>query len=155
MRLISLIAAAAFAAVPAGAIDLTGTWVGTFNCSEFDGEKHKFSQKGEVLLITQVGDMLNIDWDGDPLAGIAIDDVSKPDQKGAAALVDCDTTNDPTAGYAELANLIAKMNRLKGKGSLKGTSVYTGTFPFFFVGQCKWNFKLTNTADPLVAATCP
>ena len=153
MRFLSLIAAAAFAAVPAGAIDLTGTWVGTFNCSEFDGEKHKFSQKGEVLLITQVGTMLNIDWGGDPIAGIAIDDLNKPNEKGAAALVDCDTTTDPTTGYSELANLTAKMNRPKGKGSLKGTSTYTQDGDV--TGQCKWNFKLMSTADPLVPATCP
>jgi hypothetical protein len=153
MRFISLIIAAAFAAVPAGAIDLTGTWVGTFNCAEFDGEKHKFSQKGEILLITQVGNALNIDWGGNPIAGIAIDDIKKPDDKGAAALVDCDTTTDPTSGYSELANLKAKVNRPKGKGSLKGTSVYTQDGSA--TGQCKWSFKLENTADPLVPATCP
>ena len=153
MRLILLLAAA-FVAVPAGAIDLTGTWVGTFNCSEFDGEKNKFSQKGEVLLITQVGNVLNIDWDGSPIAGIAINDVKKPDEKGAAALVDCETTTDlAIPGYAELANLTAKVNRPKGKGSLKGTSVYTQDGDS--TGQCKWNFKLMNTADPAVPATCP
>ena len=153
MRLISLIAAAAFAAVPASAIDLTGTWEGSFNCSEFDGEKHKFSQKGEVLLITQVGDMLNIAWDGDPLAGIAINDANKPDQKGAAALIDCDTTTDPTTGFAELAYLLAKIDRLKGKGSLKGTSVLTGSG--VYVGMCKWKFKLVNPANPVVPPACP
>ena len=99
MRFILLLAAA-FVAVPAGAIDLTGTWEGTFNCSEFDGVKHKFSQKGEVLLITQVGTVLNIEWDGvGPIEGIAIDDVNKPDEKGAATIVDCDTTTDLTTGY--------------------------------------------------------
>jgi hypothetical protein len=149
----TLLLAAALLAVPAGAIDLTGTWEGTFNCTEFDGEKDKFSQKGEILLITQVGNVLNIDWSGSPIAGITIDDVKKPDEKGAAALVDCETTTDLTTGYAELANLTAKVNRPKGKGSLKGTSVYTQDGDS--VGTCKWKFKLMNLADPLVPATCP
>ena len=107
----------------------------------------------EVLLITQVGDVLNIDWDGSFIAGIAINDVKKPDEKGAAALVDCRTTTDPTTGYSELANLTAKVNRPKGKGSLKGTSVFTVDGDA--VGTCKWNFKLMNLADPAVPATCP
>ena len=151
MRFILLLAAA-FVAVPAGAIDLTGTWEGTFNCSQFDGVKDKFSQKGEILLITQVGNVLNIDWGGSPIAGIKIDDVNKPAEKGAAAIIDCDTTTDLTTGYAELANLTAKVNRAKGKGSLKGTSVYTQDGDS--TGQCKWSFKLVNLADP-GATGCP
>ena len=155
MRLISLIAAAAFAAVPAGAFDLTGTWEGSFNCSRFDGEKDKFTQNG-VLLITQTGTALNVEWVGlSDLEGIAIYDTKKPDEKGQAALIDCTTTNDLTAAgsYAEITSLKVKANRAKGKGSLKGTSVYSEDG--ISAGQCKWNFKLTNTADPLVAATCP
>ena len=156
MRFTLLLAAAALVAVPAGAIDLTGTWEGSFNCSEFDGVKFKFTEKNEILLITHVGNALNIDWDGKPIAGIAINDASKPDEKGAAALVDCRTTTDPTTGYAELASLTAKMNRLKGKGSLKGTSVYTGSGVMLdWVGTCKWKFKLIDLADPAVPATCP
>lgn len=151
MRFILLLAAA-FVAVPAGAIDLTGTWQGNFNCTEFDGVKFKFSEKGQVLLITQVGSALNVAWGTNPLAGIAIADAKKPDEKGAAAIVDCDTTTDLTAGYAELANLQAKVNRPKSKGSLKGTSVYTGSGGY--VGQCKWSFKLINLSDPGVAG-CP
>jgi len=155
MRLISLIVAATFAAVPAGAIDLTGTWEGSFSCSEVDsGVKFKFTLKGEVLFITQVGSALNVQNLGfADIAGVAIDDASKPNEKGAVAMIDCDTATDPTTGYGELANLRAKVNRAKGKGSLKGTSVYTSSGDT--VGQCKWNFKLTDTADPGVAATCP
>ena len=153
MRFISLLAAAALLAAPAGAIDLTGTWVGGTKCSVYNGERNKFSSKGQILLITQVGNVLNIDWDGDPMAGIAINDLSKPDAKGAAAFVSCYTTTDPTTGYAELSTLQAKVNRPKGKGSLRGTGIYT--VDGNFVATCQWKFKLTSTADPGVPATCP
>ncbi len=69
MRFIPLLAAAALFAVPAGAIDLTGTWVGTFNCTEFDGVKFKYTYKDEILLITQVGNVLNIDWERGSYSG--------------------------------------------------------------------------------------
>ena len=36
MRFMLLLAAAALVAVPAGAFDLTGTWEGSFKCTEFD-----------------------------------------------------------------------------------------------------------------------
>jgi hypothetical protein len=155
MRFILLVAAA-FVAIPASAFDLTGTWEGGFSCSEFfDGAKSKSSNKDEILEITQVGSILNVMWVGEgPLAGFALADAKKPDQKGAAALVDCATTTDLTTGFAELANLQVTVNRAKGKGSLKGTSVYTGLDGSNYVGQCKWSFKLVNLANP-GATGCP
>jgi hypothetical protein len=157
MRVVILLAVSALLAAPAAAIDLTGTWEGSFKCAEFDGSKFKFKDTDEILEITQSGTVLNVLWtttspDPTPIQGIAIDDDKKPDQKGSAAMIDCDTTTDLTSGYGEIANLQASVNRTKGKGKLKGKSIYTVGGDV--VGECKWSFKLMDLADP-GATGCP
>jgi hypothetical protein len=154
MRFTTLLVTTLLLAVPAGAIDLTGTWEGTFKCTEVDsGVKQKLTDRNELLAITQVGNVLSVDWVGvAPLAGFVIDDVKKPTEKGAAAIIDCETTTDLTTGYAELANLQANVKSAKGTGKIKGTSTYTRDGDT--TGQCKWSFKRIDTADP-VAAGCP
>jgi hypothetical protein len=154
MLLLLLIPAALVLGVPAGAIDLTGTWTGSFKCSEFNGAKDKFPEPAQILRITQTGGNLAVDWVGSAdQTGLAIDDVKAPDKKGEAALVDCETTADLATGYGEIALLKAKVDRAKGKGSLKGTSIYSPDG--LAVGDCKWSFKLTDPTDPGVAAVCP
>jgi hypothetical protein len=156
MRFIPLLAAALLVAIPAGAVDLTGTWIGSFSCTRFvDGIKEKFTTKNEVLLISQSGSQLNVEWVGfADQEGIAINDARNPDEKGAVALIDCETTTDLSdpMSYAELANLQVKVSRAKGKGTIKGLSVHSEDGDI--TGQCKWNFKLMDLADP-DAAGCP
>jgi len=152
-RLALLFSLLALGASPAAALDLTGTWEGTFKCSVFDGFKDKFKEPGEILRITQVGDDLNIEWLGTAdQSGVAIADLKSPDTKGAAALSDCETHADLATGYSEIAVLKAKVNRSKGKGKLKGTSIWSEEGAV--IGDCKWKFKLVDPSDPGVLG-CP
>lgn len=142
--------------LPAVALDLTGTWTGRFVCSEFDGAKGKFPEDA-TLLISQNGNDLNILWvDVGNYSGVAIPDQRKPDAKGEAKMVECDTDADMFDGYDELARLRAKVNRNRGSGSLKGESFYAPNAPVagLVAGSCKWSFKRTDTADP-AAGACP
>jgi hypothetical protein len=147
--------------LPAAAADLTGTWTGRFNCTGFDGKKFSFAQKSQSLKISQTGDnKLSVQWlDGTELAasfsGFVIDNSSKPDTKGRAAIADCGTQADITTGISEIANLDASVNRSKGRGTLKGTSIYTDRTQVPEVTQCKWTFKLTDTANPNIPSGCP
>lgn len=147
MRTLALLAAALLLPAPALAVDLTGTWLGGFQCSDFDGVKLKYSQPDEILEISQQGSALNIDWlEVADLQGLAVSDDRKPQAKGTVAMIDCGTGTDLTTGYAELAVLQVKIDRAKGKGSLKGESFYTADGEL--IGSCKWKFTLVDTADP-------
>jgi hypothetical protein len=154
--------------LPARAIDLTGTWTGKFNCSGFDGKKFTFTQKNQSLRISQTADRkLSVQWlDGADLAasfsGFVIENSNKPDTKGRTAIADCGTKADITTGISEIANLDASVNPRKGTGSLNGTSILTdqtvnpadpADLPA--VTQCKWVFKLADTANPNVPPGCP
>ena len=153
MRLVPLLAITALLAMPAGAFDLTGTWAGGYKCAGFDGLKFKVATKSEAFEISQTGNALNVMWVGvAPLEGIAIPDLSKPDQQGSAALIDCDTTTDLSTGYAEIYDLQVKIDRVKGKGKLKGKSIWSEDGDT--VGECKWSFQLIDLADP-GALGCP
>jgi hypothetical protein len=155
MRFTILLAVAVLLGAPAGAIDLTGTWVGDFKCTEFDGVKTKQPDPGQTLQITQTGNALNVEWGGaSSFEGFAVADAKKPDNKGMAAIIDCDTTNDIASAstYGEMANLQLKVDRVKGKGKLKGSSLYTSDGDT--IGECKWKFTLINMADPS-APGCP
>lgn len=154
----------ALLAAPSGAIDLTGTWSGSFKCTEYDGdaddgEPEKFKQTFQTLRITQTGNDLAVEWVDEGgflianVRGVAISDVKKPDAKARAVLADCETGADLVALYSELTELQATVDRDKGKGTLKGAGVYSpGDLA---MGACKWKFKLESTADPAVPAGCP
>jgi hypothetical protein len=154
-----------FVSLPAGAIDLTGTWTGKFNCSGFDGETFAFPQKGQSLKISQTNDnKISVQWfDGAVLAshfsGFVINHINKPNTKGHAAIADCATNSDITSGFSEIADLNVSINPSKGKGSLTGRSIYTeytgdpAERPE--VTQCKWVFKLADTANPAIPPGCP
>ena len=146
-----------FISAPVGALDLTGTWTGKFNCSNFDGFKFNTVDKQQILKISQFGKKISVEWVGVAnFTGFVVDDLKKPDSKGQAAIADCLTTSDLTAGFAEMAKLNASgVNRSKGKGSLKGTSIYSLPVPPETVGQCNWTFKLSSPVDPGVGASCP
>jgi hypothetical protein len=154
--------------LPAGAIDLTGTWTGKFSCTGFDGRKFSFTQRNQNLRISQASDRkLWVEWfDEGALAakfsGFVLENSRKPETKGRAALADCGTQADITSGISELANLDVSVNSRKTTGSLKGTSIYTDQIddpdtpddnPE--ITQCKWSFKLTDTANPNVSPGCP
>lgn len=155
-RFASLSLVIMFISAPAGALDLTGTWVGKFNCSNFDGFKFKTVDRQQVLKISQFGQKVFVAWDlVANFTGFVVDDLRKPNSRGQVALADCLTTSDLTANFAEMAKLNASVNRNRSKGTLTGTSIYSLPEPPETVGLCKWHFTLTNTADPGVGPACP
>lgn len=151
LRLAALaLALASLTASPAAALDLTGTWQGKYTCTEYDGTRSKFTVKDDVLLISQVADVLAVDSEN-PFTGVPIADEDFPETRGEAKLARCTTDNVVSNGGDEVARLQVKIDRVKGKGKLKAVSIYT--FPGG-VGSCSWSYKLVDPADP-GAAGCP
>jgi len=150
MRLALLALHALGAAAPAAALDITGTWLGKYTCTEYDGTVTKFTVKGDVMAITQTGDVFAVD-SLSQFSGVSIADAKKPLSKGEVKISNCNTDASISNGGDEIARLKAKVDRTKGKGKLKGSSIYTG--PGWF-GVCKWSYKLTSTTDP-GATGCP
>jgi len=154
MRITVILVTAALAAVPASALDLTGTWAGSFKCLEFNGSLSKYRVDDATFLISQAGTTLKITWVGEiPLGGLVVADASKPDTAGFASFVHCDTDADLTTGFSELAVVQVKVNRDKGKGSLRGLGQYTSDGST--IGACTIKLKLTDTADPGGAGCAP
>ncbi|MGJ0486376.1 MAG: hypothetical protein ACR65R_17850 [Methylomicrobium sp.] len=148
-----------FISPSAGAVNLTGTWAGKFTCTGFDGEKFTFVQNNQSLKISQTnGNKVFVQWfDQGVLAsnfsGFVTNRISRPDTKGHAAIADCVTKSDITTGFSEIADLNVSTIPSKGKGSLTGASIYTDKG--VEVTQCKWTFKLVDTATPAIPAGCP
>ena len=112
MRLLVLLAVIVLLAVPAGAIDLTGTWEGNFKCDEFNGFKKKVKQENEILQITQTLTVLNILWTTasvgpSPMQGIAINDNKKMEFFGTLSL-------ENNGGFASVRARAAKLGLAKG-----------------------------------------
>jgi hypothetical protein len=139
-----VLALVGLAGSPAGALDLTGTWLGKYSCTEYDGTLSKFAVKDDEMRITQTGDVFAVDSQNQ-FSGVSLPDAKKPETKGEAKLANCTTDNVMSNGGDELARLSAKVDREKGKGKLRGSSIYT--FPGG-VGTCKWSYKLTDPANP-------
>lgn len=151
MRFIASLALAFLLAAPASAglevdLDLTGTWVGGFKCTEYDSlGRAKFLEES-MLLISQTDDLLAVDWDSGSYAGLAVPDAKKPTQRGTLSFIECDTDTDQSSDFAEMGLLDAKIDREKGKGAIKGESNYN--VDGAFIGECKWKFTLIDTSDP-------
>lgn len=142
---LALAAASASApTLPAAALDLTGTWTGKYTCTEYDGERVRFTVRDDVMAISQTDFVFAVD-SVNQFSGVAIPDARSPDVRGEAKLANCSTDDLVANGGDELARLKAKVDREKGKGKLKGISIYTGPG---LVGSCKWSYKLTDPANP-------
>lgn len=153
IRSAAVLGVAGLLAAPAAALDLTGTWVGKFTCSVFDGVSERFPEPAQTLQISQANGDVRVLWVGvSTLTGVAIADAGAPETKGEVALADCATARDLFTSYAELVRLGAKVDRERGKGSLKGLSIYAPSG--LVAGSCKWSFELEDPADPLVQG-CP
>lgn len=138
------LALAVIGAARASALDLTGTWVGKYTCTEYDGSRSKLTVKDDELRITQQGDALAVDSEN-AFRGVAIAHAGKPETRGEIKLVRCGTDNVVSNGGDELGRFTVKIDREKGKGKLKGTALYT--FPGG-VGTCKLRYKLASTENP-------
>lgn len=161
-----------FVSPSAGAVNLTGTWTGKFACTGFDGANFSFvqpsrGQQAQSLKISQPqgGNSLSVQWFDGPVCasiftGFVIDNRNNPETKGHAAIGRAGTKADITSGVSEIVDLNATMNPSKGRGSLTGKSIYADPDPIDpnlgpEVTQCKWTFKLVDTTDPGILASCP
>lgn len=138
------LALAAAVALPAAGLDLTGTWTGKYTCTEYDGALTRFTVRDDVMAISQNGFAFQVDSQNQ-FSGVAIPDAKRPDTKGEAKLANCNTDHLVANGGDELARVKVKLDRAKGKGKLKGVSVYTAPG---IVGSCRWSYKLTDPANP-------
>jgi hypothetical protein len=142
----------------AGAIDLTGTWEGSYTCQGFDGINFKTGNKTSVLLISQEGTQFSADLDGGDYIynGVAIDDEKDPQGKGNLVMNQCGTDSFPTEGpEGEIVRMSAKVNTEKGTGALKGVGIVEFTDETRpTVVTCKFKFKRVNTT-PADFTGCP
>ena len=145
-------------AAPASAVDLTGTWEGSYTCQGFDGVNFKTGNKNSVLLIFQDGITFSADLDAGDFVynGVAIDDDADPQGKGNLIMNQCGTDAIPLQGAeSEMMRLAIKVNPDKGTGALKGVSIVefvdngVGT-----VVTCKLKFKRVSTTVAKFAG-CP
>lgn len=138
------------AAVDARAIDLTGVWLGRLVCDTFDAlGKSKDVITDDVMLITQMGDDLNIaaDESGFLYNGTVIDDIANPTKKAQFAFIECRTTpaNTDTSEIGR-AKVTIKTDGITAK--LKAQSILSHPTPGF--QTCKWSYKRIDTTDPKV-----
>src|SRR5262245_24019779 len=136
---------------PARAIDLTGTWNGTLNCSAFDGQKAAFKFTSTMkILQTGQGAVMTLD-DADFYVGGAINDDVKPDTKGEALFVECKTAPAPTV-FGEIVRGQATMAK-NGALTYRAKSIFEAD-SFGAFGSCNWTFKRADPTPPTVP-TCP
>jgi sucrose-6-phosphate hydrolase SacC (GH32 family) len=146
--------ASASLASSAGAVDLTGTWEGSYTCQGFDGASFKAGNKTSTLLIFQNGTtfVANLDQGKDVYTGAVINDSSKPEALGEMVMNQCGTDPVPLAGAeGEIVRMKVKVDAAKGTGSLKGISILETPLPD--VVTCKFKFKRINTT-PGKFVTC-
>jgi len=110
MRIRELLGSATIFAVllsapAAHAADLTGVWFGKQECDRFDGRKFHTPFRDDVMLITQIGDQINMValFDGSvfnlAFQGTVINDDKKPERKAQAGFTACGTS--PGSPYQE------------------------------------------------------
>lgn len=131
----------------ADAFHLTGTWIGKWSCKGFDGAKFKTANKISTMLISQLGDTVNVDIDGGEFHynGRAIADDAKP-EKGEVVLVECDTDNAPAVGEeAEMVRAQVKTKVDAIRATYKAVSIFEDAFPS--VGTCKYNYERIDTTN--------
>lgn len=89
--LLSIALASVVAAAPAGAIDLTGSWEGSYACSRFNnGVADKLKVKPSLLEIVQTDATLTASIDGvQAYNGATIDLTADPTKRGEAILNTC------------------------------------------------------------------
>lgn len=146
---------------------LSGTWEGKMVCSGTASGigKTKFKFDKVRLLISQIGDTISIEREIEnsfdttypDYTGFVIADLNKRTQKGQAAVSHCKSSNNISGAYSELTTLSVTVDRVKIKGTLKGKSIYTipaSMSQALEIGECKWQFKLIDTIDPGLPASC-
>lgn len=140
---------------PVSALDLTGTWDGSWSCAGFDGAKYSTKGETSVLAISDLGGgVARASIDGYYFYNVAVvPDAKNPAEHGVAALNECGTDDVPLVG-TEAEMMRAKLT-IKSGGSA-ATFVAASIFEdgFGSVGTCTYGYKRRDTADPLVPP-CP
>jgi hypothetical protein len=151
-----------WAASPAVAFDLTGTWSGSTSCTSlFQGEKFKFKD-APTLQVTQVGDAIGVraDYGGghiDFYTGRAYPDAKKPGEKGEIALIACGT--DSIAGdepdFDEIGRFTVSTKTGKIKATFKGLSFFSDPgVASPEAGTCKWTLTRTDLGNAGISTAC-
>jgi hypothetical protein len=142
----------------ARALDLTGSWEGSWSCQRYDGTTSKTNNKDSTLTIFQANAMVTFNalLDGEIVYnGTLIPDTGDGLKLGAAVLAQCGTDPFPISGLAgELIRFKAKgVDPEKGTGTLTGVSVFEAGDPVGVTSLCKYKFKRVSTKPPS-APTC-
>lgn len=139
---------------PALAFDLTGSWIGSWSCTEFaGGVKDKSSNGQSTLVITSIGNgtFFAVLDESYAYRGIEIPDALKPD-KGELGIVHCGSNDDLATGpYSELGRL--KVSTRGDKGTLSGTTLWSNASSH--IATCKYSYKRVDVVDPGLSYTCP
>jgi hypothetical protein len=145
----SFLRIAAFAAVlfPVGAsaVNLTGTWVGSYTCTGYNGSTFKVRNPDSTLLILHEKASLSASLDGGEYLynGAVIDDDFDPTARGELVINQCTTNSLPLeGGDGEIIRFSAKVNTVKGTGTLKGLGILESIVPNPGLITCKYKYKL-------------
>jgi hypothetical protein len=155
-----VLVAATYASPALAALDLTGTWAGTWKCKDVTSGAATKPGGTVTMTVTQTGGDANasLQWtlkDGSPAGsetyqGHVQEIAAKPGQ-GATTLVGCETRPGSSV-YTE--TLSANVKVTSSNATLKGISTYEQANNSIVGGTCKYSLKRTTATDPSVAA-CP
>jgi hypothetical protein len=149
----AVLAFSLFAALPAAAFDLTGTWEGSWSCTVFaNGTKGKDGNSESTLVVTSLGNgtfrgVIDGTYD---VRGIEIADAAKP-EKGEIAFLHCPSGDDLTQNDVEFGRL--KVSTSGERGTLSGISIWSSYSAH--VATCKYKYKRVNTTNPNLTYPCP
>jgi hypothetical protein len=149
------IIAALLSAPAAHAADLTGVWFGKQECDRFDGHKFHTPFRDDVVLITQIGDQINmvaLFSEGVfhlAFQGTVINDDKKPGREAQAGFTACETS--PGSPYQETGRATKAEVKKNGHGEFEATSIFlqlaTDESPTD-TGTCTWHYKRVDSEDP-------
>ncbi len=153
---LSFVAVTAPASSAVAALDLTGTWSGTWKCKDVTNGVLSRTVNTLTMTVTQSGSNVYavLAWvgRGSPSSFHGhVDELTDDPGRGTTTLIACGTT-DTSSGYVE--SLSANVKTSASGATFKAISTYEQANVPTVGGTCKYTLKRTTTADPGVAA-CP
>lgn len=155
LTIVAIFAFSLTAGSAAGAFDLTGNWVGSWSCTEFDlGTKTKDGEPESTLAVTSLGNgtFRGIIDNNYSIRGIEIADIAKP-EKGEIAWAHCGTSDDLAENNDSELGRWKVSTTAEGRGTISGTSVWS--LGFGHVATCKYKYTRQNLANPNLTYPCP
>ena len=146
---VALVMVAAFYTPQAlAALDLTGTWTGTWTCKDVTSGAVTKPSGTVTIAVTQNGGDVNADvnWGSSQarFLGQVQELTAKPGQ-GATTLIACGTTAGSSV-YGETLSANVKVS--SSSATFKGVSAYEQAELLTVGGTCKYSLKRTATANP-------